>query len=52
MFGKLYKRAFLEHYNIRMNMSHSNEDTGFNCVVKGCSNKIWYIPKPVYTWRS
>ena len=33
MFGKLYKRSFLEHYNIRMNMSHSNEDTGFNCVV-------------------
>lgn len=51
MFGKLYKRDFLEHYNIRMNMSHSNEDTGFNCVVKGCTNKIWYIPKPVYTWR-
>lgn len=51
VFGKLYKRSFLEHYNIRMNMSHSNEDTGFNCVVKGCSNKIWYIPKPVYTWR-
>ena len=41
MFGKLYKRDFLEHYNIRMNMSHSNEDTGFNCVVKGCTNKIW-----------
>lgn len=51
MFGKLYRRSFLEHYNIRMNMSHSNEDTGFNCVVKGCSSKIWYIPKPVYTWR-
>lgn len=51
MFGKLYKRSFLEHYNIRMNMSHSNEDTGFNCVVKGCTNKIWYLPKPVYTWR-
>lgn len=51
MFGKLYRRSFLEHYGIRMNMSHSNEDTGFNCVVKGCSNKIWYIPKPVYTWR-
>lgn len=51
MFGKLYRRSFLEHYNIRMNMSHSNEDTGYNCVVKGCSNKIWYIPKPVYTWR-
>lgn len=51
MFGKLYRRSFLDHYNIRMNMSHSNEDTGYNCVVKGCSNKIWYIPKPVYTWR-
>ena len=51
MFGKLYRREFLEHYNIRMNMSHSNEDTGFNCVVKGCTSKIWYIPKPVYTWR-
>lgn len=51
MFGKLYRRSFLDHYSIRMNMSHSNEDTGYNCVVKGCSNKIWYIPKPVYTWR-
>ena len=51
VFGKLYRRSYLEHYNIRMNMSHSNEDTGYNCVVKGCSNKIWYIPKPVYTWR-
>lgn len=47
----MYRRSFLEHYSIRMNMSHSNEDTGYNCVVKGCSNKIWYIPKPVYTWR-
>lgn len=51
MFGKLYRRSFLEHYNIRMNMSHSNEDTGYNCVVKGCTDKVWYIPKPVYTWR-
>lgn len=51
MFGKLYRRSFLDHYNIRMNMSHSNEDTGYNCLVKGCTNKIWYIPKPVYTWR-
>ena len=32
-------------------MSHSNEDTGYNCLVKGCTSKVWYIPKPVYTWR-
>ena len=50
-FGKLYKKSFLDHYSIRMNMSHSNEDTGYNCLVKGCTSKVWYIPKPVYTWR-
>ena len=51
MFGKLYRRSFLEHYNIRMNMSHSNEDTGFNRLVNGCTKRIWYTPRAVYTWR-
>lgn len=51
MFGKLYRREFLEKYKIRFNTSLSNEDTGFNCVVKGCSDKIWYIPKDVYIWH-
>lgn len=51
MFGKLYRRSFLERYNIRFNTSLSNEDTGFNCVVKGCTDKIWYIPKDVYIWH-
>lgn len=51
MFGKLYKRSFLERYNIRFNTSLSNEDTGFNRVVCGCTDKIWYIPKDVYIWH-
>ena len=51
MFGKMYKRAFLNHYNIRFNVSRQNEDTGFNSVVRGCTNAIWYIPEPVYIWH-
>ena len=51
VFGKLYRRSFIERYNIRFNTSLSNEDTGFNCVVKGCTDKIWYIPKDVYIWH-
>lgn len=51
MFGKLYRRSFLEKYNIRFNTSLSNEDTGFNNLVKGCTDKVWYIPKDVYIWH-
>lgn len=51
VFGKLYRRSFIESYNIRFNTSLSNEDTGFNCVVKGCTDKVWYIPKDVYIWH-
>ena len=51
MFGKLYRRSFLERYNIRFTTLLSNEDTSFNCVVKGCTDKIWYIPKDVYIWH-
>lgn len=51
MFGKLYRRSFLERYNIRFNTSLSNEDTGFNRVVCGCTDKIWYLPKDVYIWH-
>ena len=51
MFGKLYRRAFLDKYDIRFNTSLSNEDTGFNTVVRCCTNKIWYLPTPVYTWE-
>ena len=51
MFGKLYRRSFLDRYNIRFTTLLSNEDTSFNCVVKGCTDKIWYIPKDVYIWH-
>ena len=51
MFGKLYRRSFLERYNIRFTTLLSNEDTSFNRIVCGCTDKIWYIPKDVYIWH-
>lgn len=51
MFGKLYRRSFLEKYNIRFNVSLSNEDTGFNQLITGCTDRIWFIPKDVYIWH-
>lgn len=51
VFGKMYRRSFLERFNIRFNTSLSNEDTGFNSLIRGCTTRIWYIPKPVYIWR-
>ena len=51
MFGKMYRRSFLEKWNIRFNTSLSNEDTGLNCLVKGCTDRVWFIPKDVYIWH-
>ena len=51
VFGKLYRRSFLEKYNLRFNTSLSNEDTGLNQLIVGCTDKIWYIPKDVYIWH-
>ena len=51
MFGKLYRRSFLERYNIRFTTLLSNEDTSFNRIVCGCTDKIWFIPKDVYIWH-
>ena len=51
VFGKLYRRAFLDKWNIRFTVSLSNEDTAFNSIVRGCTERIWYIPKDVYIWH-
>lgn len=50
MFGKIYRRKFLEKNNIEMNDSRANEDTGFNSVVK-CVGKIRYLPDVTYIWH-
>lgn len=56
MFGKMYRRDFLDKYNIRMNDTRANEDNGFNMLVKFlCCNEmeqIKFIGDPVYFWHS
>lgn len=55
MFGKLYKRSFINKYRIRFHpTSRANEDTGFNTIVKLCENnleKIYFIQNHVYNWH-
>ena len=41
MFGKLYKRSFIDRYNIRFHeTSRANEDNGFNTLVRLCFDVI------------
>lgn len=55
MFGKLYRRSFLDKYNIRFHeTSRANEDNGFNTIIRLCSNEqepINFIPAHVYYWH-
>jgi glycosyltransferase involved in cell wall biosynthesis len=54
MFGKLYKRSFINQYKIAFNKTRANEDTGFNTIVRLCSSeteKIMFLPDIVYYWH-
>lgn len=54
VFGKLYKRSFIEKYNIHFNETRANEDNGFNTLIRLCSNdyeQIKFIPDVVYYWH-
>ena len=48
--GKMYRRSFLEKYNIRFNDTRSNEDNGFNQSVFLCDSKVSYLNDYVYIW--
>lgn len=56
MFGKIYRRSFIEKYDIRFNSTRANEDTGFNTKIKLlCSDSddesIKWFSEPVYFWN-
>lgn len=55
MFGKLYRRAFLDKYNIHFHeSSRANEDNGFNTMIRLCTNdreQINFIGAHVYYWH-
>ncbi len=55
MFGKLYRRNFIDKYNIHFHeTSRANEDNGFNTLIRLCVNdqeQINFIPAHVYYWH-
>lgn len=55
MFGKLYRRSFIDKYNIHFHeSSRANEDNGFNTLCRLCTNdyeQINFIPAHVYYWH-
>lgn len=55
MFGKLYRRSFIDKYKIHFHeTSRANEDNGFNTMIRLCSNdqeQIKFIPAHVYYWH-
>lgn len=55
MFGKLYRRSFIDKYNIHFHeSSRANEDNGFNTLARLCMNEreqIKFIPAHVYYWH-
>jgi len=55
MFGKIYKREFINRYNIHfLQGSRANEDNGFNMLCKLCANQneqIKYIQDITYYWH-
>jgi glycosyltransferase involved in cell wall biosynthesis len=53
-FGKLYTRDFINKFKIRFNETRSNEDNGFNTIIRLVSSgieKVKFIPDIVYAWH-
>ena len=51
MFGKMYRRSFIDKYKIRFNETRANEDNGFNTIVRLVSSeaeKVMFLPDIVY----
>lgn len=55
MFGKLYRRDFIDRFKIRFNSTRANEDNGFNTLLRLCATEqepIAFIQDNVYFWHS
>ena len=50
--GKIYKRKFLENNNIHFNTTKSNEDIGFNTIIKLYGAQYSGISELTYIWRN
>lgn len=52
--GKIYRRSFLDKYNVRFNLTRANEDMGFNYKIKLLENaleRIGYLDEVVHYWH-
>lgn len=56
MFGKLYRREFIDKYKIRFNETQANEDTGFNTWVKLICDRpeeqVRALQETTYFWHN
>ena len=56
MFGKIYRREFLDRYKVRFNETRANEDSGFNTICRLlCDNpneQIRFIQEVTYYWHN
>lgn len=55
IFAKVYRRSFLDKWNLRFPEMRANEDVGFNLLVWACINdvnKIKYTDDIVYMWHN
>lgn len=50
VFGKIYKRQFLENLDINFNDTRSNEDNGFNTLTR-CFTEPQYVDETTYIWH-
>lgn len=54
MFGKMYRRSFIDKYKVRFNYTRANEDNGFNTWIRLISSeheKIMFLNDGVYFWH-
>lgn len=51
VFGKIYRRQFLENFGIYFNDTRSNEDNGFNTLTR-CFTEPGYVDEVTYIWHS
>lgn len=50
--GKIYRRSYLVHNNIRFNDALTiHEDSYFNCLAQKLSGGVLYCQTPFYLWR-
>ena len=55
IFAKIYRRSFLEKWNIKFPEMRANEDVGFNLLVWACINdvnRIKYTDDVVHMWHN